>query len=258
MRRRRGAGRIGDFDGVCTLRLAPSIFGRATARADGPSAGGPTGRRPAADPEGQHRDENGQGASGEGRSWRMLPRPAGRSTVPRTCQPAGHRAPALPCVSMSQQLVEGLQRFRRESFPKFREHYQRLVDEGQSPNTLFIGCADSRVVPDLLTSTLPGRPVRGPQRRQPGAAVRDRRRLPRRLGRHRVRDGGARGQGHRDLRPQPLWRDPRPVQPAARRRAAHVEVAGAGPSGDDLDRDDRRGAARRPRCARSRCRSSGC
>jgi carbonic anhydrase len=55
-----------------------------------------------------------------------------------------------------QQLLEGLQRFRRESFPRFREHYQRLVDEGQRPNTLFIGCADSRVVPDLLTSTLPG------------------------------------------------------------------------------------------------------
>jgi carbonic anhydrase len=57
---------------------------------------------------------------------------------------------------MSQQLLDGLQRFRREYFPKFREHYQRLVDEGQSPNTLFLGCADSRVVPDLLTSTLPG------------------------------------------------------------------------------------------------------
>jgi carbonic anhydrase len=57
---------------------------------------------------------------------------------------------------MPHQLVEGLQRFRREYFPKFREHYQRLVDDGQSPNTLFIGCADSRVVPDLLTSTLPG------------------------------------------------------------------------------------------------------
>jgi carbonic anhydrase len=57
---------------------------------------------------------------------------------------------------MPQRLLEGLQRFRRECFPKYREHYQRLVSDGQSPSTLFIGCADSRVVPDLLTDTLPG------------------------------------------------------------------------------------------------------
>jgi carbonic anhydrase len=57
---------------------------------------------------------------------------------------------------MPQQLVEGLRRFRREYFPLFRDHYQRLVDEGQKPSTLFLGCADSRVVPDLLTSALPG------------------------------------------------------------------------------------------------------
>ena len=57
---------------------------------------------------------------------------------------------------MPQHLIEGLQRFRRETFPRYRDHYRRLVEEGQKPSVLFIGCADSRVVPDLLTDTGPG------------------------------------------------------------------------------------------------------
>lgn len=57
---------------------------------------------------------------------------------------------------MPKHLLEGLQRFRAESFPRYREHYERLVAEGQKPSTLYIGCSDSRVVPTLLTDALPG------------------------------------------------------------------------------------------------------
>ncbi|MCU0242430.1 MAG: carbonic anhydrase [Vicinamibacteria bacterium] len=57
---------------------------------------------------------------------------------------------------MPDQLIDGLKRFKREHFPRYREHYERLVAEGQRPTTLFIGCSDSRVVPNLLTDTGPG------------------------------------------------------------------------------------------------------
>ena len=57
---------------------------------------------------------------------------------------------------MPDRLIEGLRRFRREDFPAYREHYERLVQEGQKPTTLFIGCSDSRVVPDLITGSMPG------------------------------------------------------------------------------------------------------
>jgi carbonic anhydrase len=57
---------------------------------------------------------------------------------------------------MPEHLIEGLKRFRQETFPAFREHYRRLVEEGQKPTALFIGCSDSRVVPDKLMATDPG------------------------------------------------------------------------------------------------------
>ena len=57
---------------------------------------------------------------------------------------------------MPHHLLEGLQRFERETFPRHREQFRKLVDEGQKPSTLFIGCADSRVVPNLLVDAGPG------------------------------------------------------------------------------------------------------
>jgi len=57
---------------------------------------------------------------------------------------------------MAEELIRGLRRFRREAFPRYREHFERLVAEGQSPRTLFIGCSDSRVLPDLLVDAGPG------------------------------------------------------------------------------------------------------
>lgn len=57
---------------------------------------------------------------------------------------------------MPDSLIRGLRRFRREAFPRYRERFRRLVEEGQRPGTLFIGCSDSRVVPGLLTGASPG------------------------------------------------------------------------------------------------------
>ena len=55
-----------------------------------------------------------------------------------------------------RDLLDRLARFESHWFPRHRETYRRLVDEGQHPTTLFIGCSDSRIVPYLLMDCGPG------------------------------------------------------------------------------------------------------
>ncbi len=57
---------------------------------------------------------------------------------------------------MPDELLERLRRFQTDAFPLQRSLFKHLVDEGQHPLTLFIGCSDSRLVPYLLTGAGPG------------------------------------------------------------------------------------------------------
>ena len=57
---------------------------------------------------------------------------------------------------MPDELLERLRRFKSDAFPQYRDQFQQLVDDGQRPLTLFIGCSDSRIVPYLLTGAGPG------------------------------------------------------------------------------------------------------
>ena len=44
----------------------------------------------------------------------------------------------------------------RQTFESEHEVFERLAEEGQNPKVLWIGCCDSRVVPELITGADPG------------------------------------------------------------------------------------------------------
>ena len=55
----------------------------------------------------------------------------------------------------SDKLFNGVKEFHSKEFIENKEIFRQLQQE-QHPHSLFIGCSDSRVVPSLITKSLPG------------------------------------------------------------------------------------------------------
>jgi carbonic anhydrase len=55
-----------------------------------------------------------------------------------------------------QRLEEGVRRFQTDVFPEQAEMFAQAASEKQSPHTLFITCADSRIDPIAITSSSTG------------------------------------------------------------------------------------------------------
>lgn len=58
--------------------------------------------------------------------------------------------------SVLEKLKEGARKFYAEVHAEKKEQYQRAAAMPQTPHTLFIGCADSRVDIEAITSAAPG------------------------------------------------------------------------------------------------------
>lgn len=55
-----------------------------------------------------------------------------------------------------KEFADGNETFQQTYFKKHEAQLLNLVKEGQNPRALFIGCSDSRVIPDLIIQSNPG------------------------------------------------------------------------------------------------------
>jgi carbonic anhydrase len=54
------------------------------------------------------------------------------------------------------QVLQRAKAFRTSQFERVKELMTQLAQEGQKPNVLFVSCADSRVVPEMIVRARPG------------------------------------------------------------------------------------------------------
>ncbi|PHM17598.1 MAG: carbonic anhydrase [Sulfuricurvum sp. PD_MW2] len=59
-------------------------------------------------------------------------------------------------VQRLKEFAEGNETFQQTYFKQHEARLLNLVKEGQNPRALFIGCSDSRVIPDLIVQSSPG------------------------------------------------------------------------------------------------------
>lgn len=59
-------------------------------------------------------------------------------------------------LNQTLTFAKGHAEFKHTIFPEHEQEFLRLVKEGQNPEALYIGCSDSRIVPDLILKTVPG------------------------------------------------------------------------------------------------------
>jgi len=55
-----------------------------------------------------------------------------------------------------QAFEKGHLAFQEIKFNQSKNRFKKLVEEGQNPKALFIGCSDSRVMPAMITGSKPG------------------------------------------------------------------------------------------------------
>jgi carbonic anhydrase len=59
-------------------------------------------------------------------------------------------------MQLPQDLIEGYRAFRRGRLRREQARYRELADHGQTPETMVIGCCDSRVSPEVIFDSGPG------------------------------------------------------------------------------------------------------
>ena len=59
-------------------------------------------------------------------------------------------------IDFPEKLLSGYRAFKDGRFDREQQRYQRLADQGQSPDTMVIACCDSRAAPETIFDSAPG------------------------------------------------------------------------------------------------------